>query len=151
MGQSHVSQVPQILTLEQICSYFYVRTTPRRKRVTDPLLGSILDILHHHVRQANKDLQAASMYAPIHGPLMAIRYMLSNLMTNKFEEIVRQSVKDWKAAITEILQVTKDISQLMWSHTHYITYRSATEVLLTPLNLIYHLINNVSGEWRISH
>eukprot|EP01125_Pyxidicula_operculata_P005603 TRINITY_DN1966_c1_g1_i1.p1 TRINITY_DN1966_c1_g1~~TRINITY_DN1966_c1_g1_i1.p1 ORF type:complete len:2017 (-),score=539.79 TRINITY_DN1966_c1_g1_i1:25-6075(-) len=88
-------------------------------------INSFINIVNSHLKVAKTDLVKASMYYPMHGPLMAIRYILSNINFN--DKLNLSQHKEWRDVVQRIIATAADVQATMWTYTHYITYRATVD------------------------
>ena len=71
--------------------------------------NDILDIVLVHVAETRRSRQVASMHFPVHGPLMAVRYIINDVNTSALDET---SSKHWRRLVERMLSVGKTVSSL---------------------------------------
>jgi hypothetical protein len=71
--------------------------------------NDILDIVMVHVTETRKDRHFAAMHFPVHGPLMAVRYIINDVNLNSLDET---SKARWRSLVLRMMNVAKTVSVL---------------------------------------
>lgn len=71
--------------------------------------NDILDIVLVHVSETKRNRQIASMHYPVHGPLMAVRYIINDVNTSSLDQA---STKLWRMLVERMLSVGRTVSSL---------------------------------------
>uniref|UniRef100_A0A6B2KWL8 Uncharacterized protein n=1 Tax=Arcella intermedia TaxID=1963864 RepID=A0A6B2KWL8_9EUKA len=108
------------------------------------LLDSLLSVLKQHIHIATENLEFASVNAPMHGPLMGIRCILSDINFNDNE--CKINAPQWKELVSSIIETSLLVSETMWSHTHYITYRTTNEGSDMFLDPVQYSMDRISSQ-----
>lgn len=80
--------------------------------VTERLVAfcnDLLDIVLVHVAETRKSRQFAAMNFPVHGPLMAVRYLINDVNVASLNEA---SNRHWRTLVLRIMEVSKAVSAL---------------------------------------
>lgn len=71
--------------------------------------NDLLDIVLVHISETRKSRQFAAMHFPVHGPLMAVRYLVNDVNVTALDEA---STRHWRELVVRIMQVSKSVSAL---------------------------------------
>lgn len=80
--------------------------------VTERLVAfcnDLLNIVQVHIAETRKSRQYAAMHFPVHGPLMAVRYLVNDVNVASLDA---ESTRHWRELVVQIMQVSKSVSAL---------------------------------------
>lgn len=69
----------------------------------------LLDIVLVHIAETRKSRSYAAMNFPVHGPLMAVRYLVNDINVASLDE---QATGHWRNLVVRVMQVSKQVSAL---------------------------------------
>eukprot|EP01087_Luapelamoeba_hula_P020436 TRINITY_DN6969_c0_g1_i2.p1 TRINITY_DN6969_c0_g1~~TRINITY_DN6969_c0_g1_i2.p1 ORF type:complete len:1429 (+),score=218.47 TRINITY_DN6969_c0_g1_i2:1373-5659(+) len=87
--------------------------TPEAKQFTNTIvyMRGMLGLLEHHISVMSADLVLASRSTPLHGPLLAIRYIFEAM---NFDSIYdKEEISAWKSFATDLLDVVDKLAFLI--------------------------------------
>lgn len=67
--------------------------------------------LEHHIECASVDLVTASQRTPIHGPLLAIRYMIQDINFKELKD--KKEIADWQTQLERLLVCLRKATNLV--------------------------------------
>lgn len=73
--------------------------------------SEVITQLERHIASASADLVAASQRMPIHGPLLAIRYMIQDVNFKTLAD--KKQIADWRAQLERLLICLRKATNLV--------------------------------------
>jgi len=74
-------------------------------------VSETIGLLEHHISNASTDLVAASQHRPIHGPLLALRYMVQDINFKVLKGA--KEIGAWRAQLERLLTCLRKITALV--------------------------------------
>jgi len=84
-------------------------------------LEDILVLVDEHIKEAKDNLAKAAMSRPMHGPLMTIRYILSDIEFTADE--IKQNGTKWKELVAQVIERTYTVRDIAFTVGHPLRYR----------------------------
>ncbi|KAN0015283.1 hypothetical protein ACTFIU_008008 [Dictyostelium citrinum] len=90
----------------------FTKIQGNNSRAAHEFITQILRILKSQTKLAGKDLLEAAKFAPMHGLILSLRYIINEINFQEFDKN-KEEKKQWRNLLAEIIELMKSISSIV--------------------------------------